>query len=102
MRIITFLYKKLLFALITFLCFQGFSQNQLVNGDFESGGAGAGFTTNYFLPAAAGNSAPRNYNIISDSYTMNTVNFAHAGDYPSGTGKMMVVDGSGNVNEIIL
>lgn len=71
-------------------------QNLLVNGDFESGGAGVGFQTNYFLPATAGTSTTRNYSITTDSYTMNTANFCHSSDHTTGTGKMMVVDGSGN------
>ena len=73
-----------------------FAQNLLVNGDFESGGAGVGFQTNYFLPATAGSSTTRNYSITTDSFNMNTANFCHSSDHTSGTGKMMVVDGSGN------
>ncbi|MDI1315971.1 lamin tail domain-containing protein, partial [Flavobacterium sp.] len=98
MKMITFL-NKLLFVVMTLVSFQAIAQNLLVNGDFESGGAGVGFQTNYFLPVAPGNSVPRNYNILNDSFTMNTVNFSHAFDYPSGTGKMMVVDGSGSPND---
>uniref|UniRef100_UPI0025DADDCD Ig-like domain-containing protein n=1 Tax=Flavobacterium sp. TaxID=239 RepID=UPI0025DADDCD len=93
-----FLYKILL-VLLVFFPIHGMAQNLLVNGGFESGGSGTGFTTAYNLPAAAGNSAPRNYNIITDPFTMNTANYAHCGDYPSGTGKMMVVDGSGSPND---
>ncbi|WP_333666788.1 Ig-like domain-containing protein, partial [Flavobacterium sp.] len=94
MKITTLLHKIVLVTIALF-SFSGFSQNLLVNGDFESGGSGTGFQTNYFLPATVGNSAPREYNIIADSFTMNTANFAHTTDH-SGAGKMMVVDGSGN------
>ena len=100
MKTITFLYKSL--VLITALIsFQGFSQNLLVNGGFETGGAGTGFQTNYFLPGAAGTSAQRDYNILVDPFTMNTANFAHATDHTTGTGKMMVVDGSGSSGDKI-
>jgi gliding motility-associated-like protein len=80
--------------------FQGFSQNLLINGGFESGGAGVGFQTDYTLPAAAGTSTSGNYSLTTDSFTMNNANFAHAGDYPTGTGRMMVVDGSGSTNRV--
>ncbi|MFZ4680264.1 MAG: hypothetical protein ACOYLP_08865, partial [Flavobacterium sp.] len=94
MKPINFLYK-LLILINALISFQGFSQNLLINGDFESGGAGTGFQTNYFLPATAGTSGPRDYNILTNSFAMNTANFANANDH-SGTGKMMVVDGSTN------
>lgn len=90
--------KSILPLIFLLLCCSGLlsAQNLLVNGDFESGGAGVGFQTNYFLPATAGTSATRNYSITTDSYTMNTANFCHSTDHTSGSGKMMVVDGSGN------
>ncbi|MEY2691834.1 MAG: hypothetical protein RIT03_224, partial [Bacteroidota bacterium] len=72
------------------------AQNLLTNGDFESGGAGVGFQTNYFLALTPGTSTTRNYAITTDSFTMNNTNFCHSTDHTSGTGKMMVVDGSGN------
>lgn len=75
------------------------AQNLLVNGDFEASVPLTGFQTNYFLPTAAGSSVPRNYNIIANPFTMNTVYSnlsAPNGDHTTGSGKMMVVDGSGN------
>lgn len=72
------------------------AQNLLTNGDFESGGAGVGFQTNYFLAFTPGTSTTRNYAITTDSFTMNNTNFCHSSDHTTGTGKMMVVDGSGN------
>ena len=95
MKKITFLYKSLL-VILALISFQGFSQNLLVNGGFESGGSGTGFQTNYFLPGTAGTSAPRDYSVLADPFTMNTANFAHATDHTTGAGKMLVVDGSGN------
>ena len=73
-----------------------FAQNLLINGDFESGAAGTGFQTNYFLAFTPGTSNPRNYALTTDSFTMNNTNFCNSSDHTSGTGKMMVVDGSGN------
>ena len=72
------------------------AQNLLTNGDFESGGAGVGFQTNYFLALTPGTSNPRNYTLTTDSFTMNNTNFCNSSDHTTGTGKMMVVDGSGN------
>ncbi|MCF6133513.1 beta strand repeat-containing protein, partial [Flavobacterium wongokense] len=97
MKIFTFIHK-LLFVVIALISLQSYSQNLLVNGGFESGGVGVGFTTNYTLPIAPGNSNAGNYNIITDAFTMNTANFGHAGDYPTGSGRMMVVDGSGSAS----
>ncbi|NBU80582.1 MAG: hypothetical protein EBS55_02900, partial [Flavobacteriaceae bacterium] len=93
MKLINFLYKSLI-LITTLISFQGFSQNLLVNGNFESGGSGIGFQTNYFLPGTVGTSAQREYNILTDPFIMNTSNFVHATDHTTGTGKMMVVDGS--------
>ncbi|WP_445452351.1 T9SS type B sorting domain-containing protein [Flavobacterium sp. 25HG05S-40] len=93
MKITTFLHKLVLVVLLSF-SIPTHSQNLLVNGGFELGGAGVGFQTNYFLPATIGASFPRDYNIITNPNTMNTSVFSNAGDFPSGTGKMMVVDGS--------
>ncbi len=76
------------------------AQNLLNNGDFESGGSGVGFQTNYNLPTSAGTSTTRDYNIIANPFTMNNLNFSNTpppnGDHTTGSGKMMVVDGSGN------
>ncbi|MFM2266203.1 MAG: hypothetical protein RLZ77_1623, partial [Bacteroidota bacterium] len=76
-----------------------FAQNLLINGDFESGGAGVGFQTNYFLPFTPGVSNPRNYLLTTDSFTMNNANFCNSSDHTTGFGKMMVVDGSGNAGD---
>src|SRR4051812_25227103 len=100
MKINTFINRLLLVVIVIISC-QAFSQNLLVNGGFESGGAGIGFQTDYTLPSAAGTSSFGNYSIISDPYTMNTANFAHATDFPTGTGKMMVIDGSTSVSSKI-
>ncbi len=92
--------KSLFIIPIIFFNLNLSSQNLLVNGDFESGGSGVGFQTNYNLPSTAGTSTSRDYNIIVNPFTMNTSNFSNTpppnGDHTTGSGKMMVVDGSGN------
>ncbi|WP_293896424.1 hypothetical protein, partial [Flavobacterium sp.] len=100
MKKATLFYKSLL-LLTALISFQGFAQNLLVNGGFESGGAGTGFQTNYSLPATAGTSAQREYNILVNPSTMNTANFANAGDHTTGAGNMMVVDGSASSGDKI-
>ena len=92
--------KSLFIIPIIFFNLNLSSQNLLINGDFESGGSGVGFQTNYNLPSTAGTSTSRDYNIIVNPFTMNTSNFSNTpppnGDHTTGSGKMMVVDGSGN------
>ncbi|HCY89126.1 MAG TPA: hypothetical protein DHV17_02580, partial [Chitinophagaceae bacterium] len=73
--------------------------NLLVNGDFEGGGSGNGFQVQApynFIgtpPPLTGNSAPGDYAIIPNPQPMNLANFIPGTDH-SGTGKMMVVDGT--------
>ena len=93
----TFLRKY--FIIILLFMGTGLSgQNLLVNGDFENGGSGTGFTTNYLLPVTAGTSNLGNYNIVTSPFDMNTAFFAPADDhtFANDIGKMMVVDGAGN------
>ncbi|MFY8214396.1 MAG: beta strand repeat-containing protein, partial [Flavobacterium sp.] len=76
-----------------------FAQNLLINGDFESGGAGVGFQSNYNLSTTPGVSNPGNYLLTTNSFTMNNANFCNSSDHTTGFGKMMVVDGSGNAGD---
>jgi gliding motility-associated-like protein len=69
-----------------------YSQNLITNGDFESGGAGNGFQTNYFLVSS--NSGPRNYAIVNNASTINSVFSNACTDHTASAGKMMVVDGA--------
>ena len=70
--------------------------NLLVNGDFESGASGNGFQSlspyNY-LATLTGNSNTGDYAVIPNPQPMNTAFFISGTDH-SGTGKMMVVDGT--------
>jgi gliding motility-associated-like protein len=85
--------SKSLYFYIILLSSLGLSaQNLITNGDFESGGAGVGFQSNYILVTS--NSGPRNYAIVSDPSTINS-NFSNAcTDHSTLGNKMMVVDGA--------
>ena len=79
--------------------FNSFSQNLLSNGDFESGGNGVGFSINSSLYTElaipfSGNTSPGNYAVTTNPQPMNTANFISGGDHTSGSGKMLVVDGT--------
>ena len=97
MKTITFLYKSLL-VLITLISFQGFSQNLLVNGDFESGGIvgfsinGAGYSQ-IFSPFSS-TTVPGNYAITTNPQPMNTAVFIAGGDHTTGAGNMLIIDGN--------
>ena len=71
------------------------AQNLLTNGDFESGGSGVGFQIQapYVVDPTPGNSVPNDYYITNDPWNMNNF-FFHSTDHTSGTGKMLVVDGT--------
>jgi len=74
-----------------------FSQNLITNGDFERGTVG--FITNsvaYKLisPPFSGSTAPGEYAITNDPKPLNTANFISIGDHTSGTGNMMIIDGT--------
>lgn len=76
-----------------------YSQNLLVNGDFESGGNGVGFSLNgagYNLITApfSGTTSPGDYAFTTNPQPMNTSNFISGGDHTSGTGNMLVIDGN--------
>ena len=97
MKPINFLHRSLILitALISFL---GFSQNLLVNGDFESGSVvgffsnGAGYTR--ITPPFSGSTNAGNWALTSNPQLFNTSSFVSTGDHTSGTGFMMVVDGN--------
>jgi len=74
-----------------------YSQNRLVNGDFENGGNGVGFSINssqylQLSPPFSGNTSPGNYAVTDNPKLLNTANFIAGGDHTSGSGKMLVVD----------
>lgn len=74
-------------------------QNLLNNGDFESGGNGVGFSINSSFynninPPYSGNTSPGNYSVTTNPQPMNTNFFIAGGDHTTGTGNMLVVDGT--------
>ncbi len=84
--------KPLYFYFILLSALSLSSQNLITNGDFEGGGAGSGFQTNYFLVSS--NSTPRSYAIVNNAGPINAVFSNVCRDHTSTTGKMMVVDGA--------
>lgn len=78
---------------ILFYSLSALSQNLITNGSFESGGSGNGFTTNYNLTSGP-SSVQRDYAIVSNPSTINASWGSSYVDHTTGTGKMMVVDGS--------
>ncbi|WP_297512419.1 hypothetical protein, partial [Flavobacterium sp.] len=87
---------KLLFILLFATTLQ--AQNLLANGDFESGGVGVGFNINgtgyNFVASPTGTTAAGDYSFGVNPQPYNTTNFITSGDHTSGTGKMMLFDGS--------
>ncbi|MFB9095168.1 T9SS type B sorting domain-containing protein [Flavobacterium jumunjinense] len=78
-----------------------FSQNLLTNGDFESGGAGSGFTVpNYNLyTSTTGDTYPGSYAISNNPSPLNQYFISPLNDHTAGAGNtMMVVDGHTNSN----
>jgi gliding motility-associated-like protein len=67
----------------------------LTNGDFESGGSGVGFMVHDYtlINPLTGTSTPGFYARTTDPALMNT-NYISSGDHTTGTGNMMVFDGS--------
>ena len=87
-----------LFDATPLISFQGFSQNLLVNGDFESGSVvgffsnGAGYTR--ITPPFSGSTNAGNWALTTNPQLLNTSSFVSTGDHTSGTGFMMVIDGN--------
>ncbi|MFM2229239.1 MAG: hypothetical protein RL607_497, partial [Bacteroidota bacterium] len=74
------------------------AQNLLNNGDFESGGVGVGFNINgtgyNFVAAPTGSTAAGDYSFATNPQPFNTTNFITTTDHTTGSGKMMIIDGS--------
>jgi gliding motility-associated-like protein len=91
--------KSLFFICLTIILstFNTNSQNFINNGDFESGGNGVGFNINsccYNAVVPSGTTVPGNYAVTNNPFPMNTANFLASTDHTSGTGNMLVVDGT--------
>lgn len=90
---------KLLLYLFCFVPLTAHLQNLINNGSFEYGGSGVGFVTdgsgyNLLSPPFSGNSSAGNYAFITNPNLINTQFFVSSGDHTTGTGKMMVIDGT--------
>ena len=73
--------------------------DMLVNGDFESGGNGVGFSLNgagynLITQPFSGTTVSGDYAFTTNPQPMNTANFIAGGDHTTGTGNMMVIDGN--------
>lgn len=91
---------KLLFSRIITLLFFGFfsayaDAQILTNGDFESGGSGVGFLVHDYtvINPLTGTSAPGFYARTTNPALMNA-SYIASGDHTTGTGNMLVFDGS--------
>lgn len=97
---IVFMIKKhsLFHCIILLSCLSIKAQNLINNGDFESGSNGVGFSINSSLyheitPPFSGTTVNGDYAVTNNPQAMNTT-FAAGGDHTSGTGNMLVVDGT--------
>ncbi len=78
------------------LCASAGAQNLVTNGDFEAGNA-VGFSSNYtYIPAPTGTTSAGQYGIGKNPKLYNPDSFMDLGDHTSGSGNMMVVDGTNN------
>ena len=93
-----FIFRTLLLGLMMFISFPLIqAQNLVVNGNFESGGPGVGFdggSYTYLTAPYSGNTNPGEFGVTTNPQPMNTVNFPSVTDHTSGSGNMMVVDGT--------
>ena len=91
-----FAHKRVLIFCLYIFSFTSFSQNLLVNGNFETSGGffvnGSGYSQ-IFSPFS-GSTSPGNYAITDNPQPMNTAFFIAGGDHTTGTGNMMVIDGN--------
>ncbi|PZO26802.1 MAG: hypothetical protein DCF13_13030, partial [Flavobacteriaceae bacterium] len=89
---------KLLLIVSLFYFFQGYSQNLLTNPGFEAGGIGIGFgvSTAYTQMATAtqATSTPGDFGILQYPKRLNSNDFFFVGDRTTGSGRMLVVDGT--------
>ena len=96
---ITFYTQILCIAMIVLGFYQISAQNILTNGDFENGGSGNGFFVHDYtlINNPNGVSNPGTYARTTNPNLMNS-NFISGGDHTSGSGNMLVIDGSTQTN----
>ncbi|MFN9113687.1 MAG: hypothetical protein ACK5XN_26760 [Bacteroidota bacterium] len=83
------------FASPTFFFSSVFAQNLIANGDFEQGN-NVGFSSNYVFIAPTGSTSAGQYGIGKNPQLYNSSSFINTGDHTTGTGNMMIVDGTNN------
>jgi len=89
--------KFVLSVLALAMASQTQAANLVVNGNFEAGDSG--FTSDYTFNAASGG-AEAVYTVGTDPKTWNSY-FTTIGDHTSGTGQMMIVNGSQDVSKVV-
>jgi len=98
MKRITFS-KTIVWAVTLMMSWSGFSQNLLNNGDFELGfniGHQGGQAPNYTVLTTpySGTTAAGNWTIFTNPQPVNTTSFITSGDHTTGSGQMMIIDGT--------
>ena len=91
--------RILFFLVLSSFSLKSVAQNLINNGSFEFGGPGVGFWIdgqgyNQLTPPYSGSTSAGNYAFVSNPQTLNTLSFLSTGDHTSGTGIMMVIDGT--------
>lgn len=88
-------FRKTHFLFFLLLFGSTMSGQILTNGDFETGGSGVGFFVHDYSPInpVTGTSTPGSYARTTNPALMNTT-YNAGGDHTSGTGNMLVFDGS--------
>ncbi len=86
-----------LITLLSSICI--YSQNLIVNGDFESGGNGVGFVTDglgysELLAPFSGSTVSGNFALVTNPAVVNSSIFINGGDHTTGSGKMLIIDGN--------
>ncbi|MDI9257027.1 hypothetical protein QHT84_06330, partial [Flavobacterium sp. YZ-48] len=97
MKIFTFS-KHIFLVGLSFLTFQGIAQNLLTNGDFQgavnTGYQGGQTPYNYIAGPFSGVTGAGDWTINTNPQPVNTASFLSTGDHTTGTGRMMIIDGT--------
>jgi gliding motility-associated-like protein len=94
-------FKKMQLGLLILIVMSSSLNAQILsNGDFESGGSGTGFLVNDYtlINPLTGTSSPGFYARTTNPILMNS-SFISGGDHTTGSGNMIVVDGSTATNK---
>jgi hypothetical protein len=91
--------KIALLFLIFLLTNSLFSQNLILNGGFEGGGSGLGFVTNgagyrQLIAPYSGTTVTGDFAVTTNPSLINTASFIPSSDHTSGSGSMLVIDGT--------